>query len=187
MRSSNSSSDWNERDSPARARRYGAQWVMSRPSQVIEPAVSRLLPATQSMSVVLPAPFGPSRPTTSPGATCSVTSSRAVNPPNRWVSPDTARVRAGTGVRRAAGSGSGAPGRSPGIRSRNRLVSASSRSATPFWLRISTTSSSTPVAIGRYCCQLEVSSRAALTGASDEVRVTSPPEASSDPTIGPAR
>ncbi len=41
--------------------------------------------------------------------------------------------------------------------------------------------------IGRYCCQLELSSRAAFTGPFDEVSVTSPPEASNEPTIGPAR
>ena len=108
-----------------------------------------------------------------------------MKPPNLWVSPDTSRVRAATCVRSAFGSGSGGAGRSPGIRSRNRRVRASMRSATPFWLRISTTRSRTPVAMGRYCCQVEESSSAALVGPPDDVSVTRPFEASSEPSSGP--
>src|SRR4051812_20661391 len=40
-------------------------------------------------SVVLPAPLGPITPTTSPGATVSETSSRAIRPPKRTVTPAT--------------------------------------------------------------------------------------------------
>ena len=39
------------------------------------------------MVVVLPAPFGPRNPTTSPGSTRRDTSSMAVRPPNRFVRP----------------------------------------------------------------------------------------------------
>ena len=42
-------------------------------------------------SVVLPAPFGPMTPTTSPAATSSETSSSAVRPPKRTVTPSTRR------------------------------------------------------------------------------------------------
>src|SRR5438067_84437 len=38
-------------------------------------------------NVVLPAPFGPITPTTSPGSTDADTSSSAVSPPNRTVTP----------------------------------------------------------------------------------------------------
>ena len=42
-------------------------------------------PVTTSSSVVLPAPFGPMSPTTSPGVTVNETSSTATTPPNRTV------------------------------------------------------------------------------------------------------
>ena len=148
--------------------------------------MSRLLPATQSMSVVLPAPLGPSRPTTSPGPDREgdvLEGGEATEPlgqPGHLEGARGDRASAGTSgavrVRR---------GRSPGIRSRNRRVRASIRSATPFWLRISTTSSRMPVASGRYCCQVEESSSAALVGPPDEVSVTRPSEASSEPSSGP--
>lgn len=43
------------------------------------------LPAIQFSGVVLPAPFGPSRPNSSPGRTSSVTPSRATTGRAGWV------------------------------------------------------------------------------------------------------
>ena len=45
------------------------------------------------MSVVLPAPFGPSSPRISPSLTSSVTSDRAANRPYRLVSPNVSIIR----------------------------------------------------------------------------------------------
>ena len=61
-------------------------------------------PVTASMIVVLPAPFGPMSPTTSPGCTSKLTSSTATTPPKRTVRSATVSV--------AGGTGSGASGRS---------------------------------------------------------------------------
>ena len=58
---------------------------MRRPSRVIEPPVAGTKPVTASMRVVLPAPFGPIRPTTSPGRTSIDTSSTATTEPKRTV------------------------------------------------------------------------------------------------------
>ena len=67
LMSSNSSSDWNERRSPSRARCVAFNRSMRRSSSEIDPPLTGTKPVTASMSVVLPAPFGPIRPTTSPG------------------------------------------------------------------------------------------------------------------------
>ena len=49
---------------------------------VIEAAVGLLEPAIIFSSVVLPAPFGPLRPTRSPSSICQLTESRRTRPPN---------------------------------------------------------------------------------------------------------
>ncbi len=45
------------------------------------------MPVSRLTNVVLPAPFGPIRPRTSPGSTRSDTASTAVNPPKVTPSP----------------------------------------------------------------------------------------------------
>ena len=54
---------------------------MSTPPTWIEPPVGRRIPAIIRMVVVLPAPFGPSRPNNSPLGTSSEIPSTAVNLP----------------------------------------------------------------------------------------------------------
>jgi hypothetical protein len=55
---------------------------MSWPATVAEPEVGGSNVMSILMVVVLPAPFGPSRPNTSPGLTSSVSASTAVTDPN---------------------------------------------------------------------------------------------------------
>src|SRR5262245_53260907 len=64
-------------------------------------------------SVVLPAPFGPIRPTTSPRPTSRLTSDSARSPPNRTDTPPTRRSAASgfIGHRRAGGERRGPPGK----------------------------------------------------------------------------
>ena len=68
----------------ARAARAGAPTSASRrvPRASIAPAVGRSKPLRMLTSVDLPAPFGPIRPTTSPGASSSETSRSASTPAN---------------------------------------------------------------------------------------------------------
>ena len=54
---------------PARARRYIGSRVTSRPSNKTEPPSASIRPMVMRKLVVLPAPLGPSRPTTSPRST----------------------------------------------------------------------------------------------------------------------
>ena len=79
LTSSNSSSDWNERRSPSRARWVAFSRSRRRSSRRIDPRVAGTKPVTASIRVVLPAPLGPIRPTTSPGLTSMVTSSTATH------------------------------------------------------------------------------------------------------------
>jgi hypothetical protein len=51
------------------------------PATVMLPLVGRRIPAIIRIVVVLPAPFGPSRPNSSPRGTCRVMASTAVNLP----------------------------------------------------------------------------------------------------------
>jgi hypothetical protein len=62
------------------------------------PASRRKTPATIEIVVVLPAPFGPSRPYVSPGAMAKPTPSTAVRSPNRRTRP----LHASTGSRGGA-------------------------------------------------------------------------------------
>jgi len=63
-----------------------------RPNKKIRPAVGRIKPAIIDNVVVLPAPFGPRRPTSSPRAREKLRLSTAVRLPNRFVSPSTTRI-----------------------------------------------------------------------------------------------
>ncbi len=83
----NSSMRWKVRANPSRARRYTGSRVMSLPPSSTRPASGRSSPSRQLKNVVLPAPFGPMRPTASPSSTVIETSSSAVMPENRFVIP----------------------------------------------------------------------------------------------------
>ena len=63
-----------------RARRYIAMWVTSRSWKVTVPPSGRTMPTTMRKLVVLPAPFGPSRPTISPSWTTMLTWSTTRRP-----------------------------------------------------------------------------------------------------------
>ena len=137
LTSSKSSSDWKERRIPNRARFVAFSRSIRRPSRAIAPPEARTNPVTASMRVVLPAPLGPMRPTTSPGATESDTPSTATTEPKRTVSPSTASVAPATGTTSAAGSGPRAVGRDARRSvSQNFRPWAVATSATPFWWKI---------------------------------------------------
>jgi hypothetical protein len=59
----------------------------SKPAMRAVPALGGMKPASMRMVVDLPAPLGPRKPTTSPRATVKLTSSTAVKPSKRLVSP----------------------------------------------------------------------------------------------------
>src|SRR5262245_17166741 len=65
--------------------RCGGKPVTSRPRNRTLPASGRVKPATHENSVVLPAPFGPIRATTSLAPTSIETWSMAAKPPNDFV------------------------------------------------------------------------------------------------------
>jgi hypothetical protein len=77
---------WNVRAIPARTTfsGLGGSFV---PLSVTVPSVGMYMPVRQLKNVVLPAPLGPMRPTISPSWTCMLTSSTAVRPPKRIVTP----------------------------------------------------------------------------------------------------
>ena len=62
----NSRASWNDRPRPRLARWLGASSVMSWPARRIRPLSAGVKPEMTSKRVVLPAPFGPMIPTTSP-------------------------------------------------------------------------------------------------------------------------
>ena len=69
--SGNTLETWNVRPSPSRVRRNGG-WLRDVPAaRWIEPAVGRYSPDSRLNSEVLPAPFGPMIPSSSPSATSS--------------------------------------------------------------------------------------------------------------------
>src|SRR6266446_5330812 len=72
---------WNVRPSPSRVRSATGWFVMSRPERWIEPAVGRYSPDRRLKSDVLPAPFGPMIPSSSPSATSRLTSATIFAPP----------------------------------------------------------------------------------------------------------
>src|ERR1700722_18749274 len=58
----------------------------------MSPPEGRTNPVMASISVVLPAPFGPIRPATSPGTMVKLASATAVTPPKVTLSPSTRSV-----------------------------------------------------------------------------------------------
>ncbi len=72
---------WNVRASPRSARSCGDAWVTSSPSSRTSPCEGRTRPERTPNRVLLPAPFGPTRPTSSRGGTSMVAESTASSPP----------------------------------------------------------------------------------------------------------
>src|SRR5215467_1412040 len=72
---------WNVRARPSLVRTCTGSPVIAFPASSTWPAVARVCPVTTSNSVVLPAPFGPAMPSTSPGPTSNETSATARRPP----------------------------------------------------------------------------------------------------------
>jgi hypothetical protein len=73
--------------SPTRRRTAPASRTTSRPPTRATPASGRSSVASTRTAVVLPAPFGPSTPSTVPGRTARSTPASAVVVPNRLTSP----------------------------------------------------------------------------------------------------
>ncbi len=92
VRFSNSPTPWSVRAIPRRVRRCGRIRVIDSPLQLSEPASGATKPQITLNSVVLPAPFGPITPSTSPAWTSSETPSSATTPPNRTVTSRTLRA-----------------------------------------------------------------------------------------------
>ena len=67
----------------------GGRSTTSAPNKETEPSTGRMTPEMTFISVVLPAPLVPMRPTISPGPTVMSGSSRATMPPNRTRTPVT--------------------------------------------------------------------------------------------------
>ena len=80
---------WKLRDRPRAARMSGGRSTTSAPNRETEPSPGRMTPEMTFISVVLPAPLAPMRPTISPGPTVMSGSSRATMPPNRTRTPVT--------------------------------------------------------------------------------------------------
>ena len=101
----NSSIRWNVRASPRRARACGLRPVMSSPFISTRPPRGCRRPESTPKSVVLPAPFGPTRPTVDPGGTDRLTPSSATTPPKRMVMFSAARTGAGNAAAVGASTG----------------------------------------------------------------------------------
>ncbi len=78
---------WKVRASPSSARRCGDAVVTSVPSRWTSPWKGRTKPERTPNRVLLPAPLGPTRPTSSRGWTSTPTASTASSPPYRTVTP----------------------------------------------------------------------------------------------------
>ena len=111
---SNSSSCWNERLMPPRARLYTGSESTASPFMWMLPFAGLTKPVIASISVVLPAPFGPIRPTISPALTVTETSLTATTPPKRTVMFEASSVPGSTGSRTTSGSGGHAHLAAPG-------------------------------------------------------------------------
>ena len=72
---------WKVRARPSRVRACTGAVVTGRPASSTSPAVAWVCPLITSNSVVLPAPFGPAMPSTSPAPTSNDTSATARSPP----------------------------------------------------------------------------------------------------------
>src|SRR5206468_8913912 len=82
---------------------------MSSPSNTIEPRVGRRKPVKRLKQVVLPAPFGPIRPTISPLSTVRSTRLTAASPPKSRVSSRVSRSATKSGRRARRGRRGGPP------------------------------------------------------------------------------
>ena len=71
----------------------GGRSTTSAPNTETEPFSGRMTPEMTFISVVLPAPLAPMRPTISPGPTEMSVSSKATTPPNLTRTPFTSRGR----------------------------------------------------------------------------------------------
>src|SRR4051794_24995050 len=84
-------------------RRRAAGSAAARPKMRAEPALGRTRPVRILIVVVLPAPFGPRKPKTSPGWTVSDRSCRATLRPYSLHSPAVSTAGTAAGAARAAG------------------------------------------------------------------------------------
>src|SRR5260221_6512585 len=80
---------------PVCATRYEGRPAISSPRKRTEPASGLSAPAMRLKVVLLPEPFGPIRPSSSPSATSNETPPTAVKPPNRLVSFETSSSTSG--------------------------------------------------------------------------------------------
>src|SRR6185369_1668166 len=76
---------------PRRARRYIGKRVTSLPSKRTRPSLGVIWPVVMRKLVVLPAPLGPSKPTTSPASTSKETPSTTLRRPYHFSRPRTSR------------------------------------------------------------------------------------------------
>src|SRR5690554_3742901 len=89
LRSANTRVCWKVRTMPRRARAWGAMPVTSSPKRKTRPPEGLMKPVTTLKVVVLPAPFGPTRPRISPSLTPKLRSETAAKPPKWRVRPST--------------------------------------------------------------------------------------------------
>src|SRR5262249_4738498 len=83
---------WNVLATPWWVTRCTGSPISSWPSNRAEPRVARSTPEIRLNTVVLPAPFGPTRLTISPSSTSIDSSSTATRPPKATVRPRTSRI-----------------------------------------------------------------------------------------------
>src|SRR2546423_7792121 len=83
---------WCARPMPSRQRSAAPSFVTSPPASSTRPAFGRSEPASTFSSVVLPAPFGPTMPMASPGATRKSTPSSTTSAPKRLRTPTATRI-----------------------------------------------------------------------------------------------
>src|SRR5580692_12756846 len=76
---------WYVRPMPSRHRAAASSLVTGRPPKAMVPAPGDRSPEMRPNRLVLPAPFGPTIPTTSPGPTANERSSAMTTRPNRFV------------------------------------------------------------------------------------------------------
>ena len=79
-RSASSFTCWNVRATPSAAIRRGGRLTAGFPNRLMRPSLGDRTPLIMLNSVVLPAPFGPMSPTTSPAWTEKLVSRTAARP-----------------------------------------------------------------------------------------------------------
>ena len=83
---------------PLFARAFAKSRAMSKPAIRTSPESGRARPTSMRIVVVLPAPFGPRNPNTSPATSSKETSETTSRFPNRFVRPWADRTTSGTGA-----------------------------------------------------------------------------------------